>query len=598
MRTLACLKSYSRTLLPVLLSVACISGLRASSSQGHLSGLVLDPSGQPLSDVLVSLLRGPSLEVLPTLVKTNEFGRIHIRDLDSGTYQVLIKSAQYRSPVGRVINILPGRTAIVTLILQQLIDLERATEENQSVKTILSTGGDERLVLRSLPGFEGDPGAEKQSNWLFEEAALQVFTNAGLGSDYLVFPNESWGGTTTNFAMTDSLGARTEHIFAGQLNSGQDSLWRLNNFINQQWGENHSLQFRFGYGRLSFNQPSLSAMDNPQVLQNDTEYTAAAGLAKLLSLGIMDSYRLSPSVSFVWGVELSQIRSSDSEVFVSPNAEFQYAPSDAAVIRLTMSSKRSTLGNTVTLPDGRAINLASPLYISRVGDELSYGTSRYYQGSFAHALGSNSEMEVAYFDNRIFGGAVLVLAIFEYRGSPELFQLGDDQARTRGCRATMRRTITENVSAEFSYIRGTAAGLSSNLPDGMSYEFIFDAIGPQAYQAISTQLQVLVPVSRTDVTALLKLVPSGTPVTNVDSLSDIYETGNEGINLFIRQVIPLPAGVLSLLGLDFLTPQRVEALLDIRNLTNTSLARRLTSEGALALVQNPRSVRGGIAVRF
>ncbi|MGW8180535.1 MAG: hypothetical protein ACWGQW_17515, partial [bacterium] len=416
--------------------------------------------------------------------------------------------------------------------------------------------------------------------------------------DYLLFPTDSWGGTTTNFAMADSYGANTEHIFAGQLNSGQGSLWRLNNFIEHNWGDTHSIQVLFGYGRMSFDQPSLSALDNPNVLQNDMQYTSAAGLAKLLSLGVMDSYEVSPSLSFSWGVDLNQISGAGSEVFVSPNAELQYTPTDRTRVRFTMSSKRPTMGNTLMLPDGRSISLASPLYLSRVGDELSFGTSRYYQGSFSHALGADSEVEVAYFDNRIFGGAVPVLAVLEYSTAPELFQLRDGQAQTHAYRATVRRTFSPNISAELSYIRGTAAGLNSSLPDKMSYDLVLDSIGPQRYQAISSQLQVLLPVSKTHITALVKFVPVGKPVTNVDSLSDVYETGNEGINLFIRQVIPIPVGVLSLFGFDLISLQRIEALLDIRNLSNANLARQMTPEGAVVLLHNPRSFRGGIALRF
>jgi hypothetical protein len=484
------------------------------------------------------------------------------------------------------------------LILQQLIDISANTEENQSVKTVLRSAGDERLILRALPDFEGRLGSGEGSNPLFQEAALQVYTNAGPGSDYLVFPSESWGGTTTNFAMVDSLGARTEHVFAGQLNSGQDSLWRLNNLINYRWHDQNTFQVLFGYGRMSFTQPSLAAMDNPKMLQSDLEYTSAPGIAKLLSLGVMDSIQINPALSLNLGMELNQVSSGTSQVFVSPNAELQYAPTDQALLRLTMTSKRSTMGNTLTLPDGRAVNLASPLFLARVNDELNYGTSQYYQASFSHALGNDSEVEFALFDNRVFGGAVPVLAVLEYTESPELFDLGDGHLRSRGYRATMRKTINENIHAEFSYILGTAAGLGSDSPESVSYNLILDTVSTEPYQAVSTQLQVFVPLSQTHVTALLKFVPVGTPLMNVDSLSDFYETGNAGINLFIRQVIPLPVGVLNLFGLDFLTPQCIEALLDIRNLTNTQLARRLTPEGSVALLQNPRSVRGGIAVRF
>jgi hypothetical protein len=598
MSTLVCVRKLKRFLFPLVLPLLLIPAAQATPAQGHLSGLLLDSSGHPLSNVLVSLLQDSALETLPTLARTNESGRIHIRDLETGTYQVLIKSSQYRNPVGRVINILPGRTVIVTLILQQLIDIGAAAEDNQSVKTVLRSTGDERLILRHLPEFGGDLSSEESSKPLFQEAALQVYTNAGPGSDYLVFPAESWGGTTTNFAMVDSIGANTEHVFAGQLNSGQDSLWRLNNLINHQWHNQHTLQVLFGYGRMSFAQPSLAAMDNPSVLQGDHEYTSAPGIAKLLSFGVMDSFQINPSFSLNLGVELNQISGGGSQVFVSPNAELEYALTSRAMLRLTMTSKRSTLGNTLTLPNGNSVNLASPLYLSRVNDQLNYGTSQYYQGSFSHALGNDSEIELALFDNRIFGGAVPVLAVLEYASSPELLNLGDGHLRSRGYRATMRRIISEEVRAEFSYILGAAAGLGSGSPEDVSYNLIWDAVRTQPYQAVSTQLQVFVPVSQTHITALLKFVPVGTPLMNVDSLSDFYETGNEGVNLFIRQVIPLPVGVLNLFGLDFLTLQRVEALLDIRNLTNTHLARRLTPEGSLALLQNPRSVRGGIAVRF
>ena len=55
---------------------------------------------------------------------------------------------------------------------------------------------------------------------------------------------------------------------------------------------------------------------------------------------------------------------------------------------------------------------------------------------------------------------------------------------------------------------------------------------------------------------------------------------------------------LTFLGLDFISAYEIEALVDIRNLTNEDLGTVRTEMGDLSLVRNPRTVRGGISVRF
>ncbi|MEE8583661.1 MAG: hypothetical protein V3T83_02295, partial [Acidobacteriota bacterium] len=102
----------------------------------------------------------------------------------------------------------------------------------------------------------------------------------------------------------------------------------------------------------------------------------------------------------------------------------------------------------------------------------------------------------------------------------------------------------------------------------------------------------------TNLTALVKLMPHGGAVSTLDPFSDYYQTSNEGVNLFVRQVLPLPEGLFRFLGLDFLTPQHIEALLDIRNLTNERAGVLHTASGDVVLVQNPRTVRGGISLKF
>ncbi len=93
-------------------------------------------------------------------------------------------------------------------------------------------------------------------------------------------------------------------------------------------------------------------------------------------------------------------------------------------------------------------------------------------------------------------------------------------------------------------------------------------------------------------------MPGSSAINTLDGYSDVYETGNQGLNFFVRQIIPVPVGILNFVGLDFLASPRLEALLDVRNLTNDNVGVIRTNQGDVVLIRAPRSVRGGIAFRF
>jgi hypothetical protein len=506
----------------------------ASPSSGHLSGLILSEQGSPLSDVVVSLLQDSRRnESLPTLAKSNDVGRIHLRDLHSGTYQILIKSALYRSPVRRIVEILPNKTVVVTLILQQVFDFQSGGKENVSLKAILRNKEHQRLVFRVTPDLPGDI----------------------------------------------------------------HSIWRVHNFFDYELSERTSLRFLLGYGRMSFVQPSLALLSNPGGLADDTEFTSAAGTSKIVSAGVENHLGLTSWLSVTWGAQIDQLRSPRREFFVSPKALVQLSPDDITDVQFAAVSSRPNLGNTLRLPDGRDVSLASPLYITHIDNQVEIGTERHYQLSVRRALSPSTEVEGAVFENNYFGAVSPIVAVFQMVPEREVFRLGN--ARSRGARVTMRQVINQFLRVEASYIRGSAPGLSPGIDfDGMGETFLTTAAQQRLFHVVSTQLNVRIPQSGTFVTALIKFVPSQNPLVPLDPLSDVYEVGNAGVNLFVRQVVPVPQGFLAFLGLDFLAPEKVEALLDVRNLMNDDIGRLETAGGDVTLINNPRSVRGGVSLKF
>jgi hypothetical protein len=268
-------------------------------------------------------------------------------------------------------------------------------------------------------------------------------------------------------------------------------------------------------------------------------------------------------------------------------------------MRALMASKRSTQGNSVMLPEGGVVNLADAVYFSRVGDQLSLGTSRFYQASITQELNDETEVELAIYENRLFPGTAPVLAVLQYGPGMEVFQLSEKEAQNDGYRVTFRRNLTPEVKASVSYVFGNAVGIGSE-----RMALIFDEstmeefLQWQRYHCVATQVEAFIPPSRTRLTALIKFIPDGSPLTTLDAFSDHYQTSNEGINLFVRQMVPMPGGFLNFLGLDFLPAHQVEVLFDIRNLMNQDLGLLRTSLGDVLLVRNPRTIRGGIALSF
>lgn len=586
----------SRILTTLLFVVGFAAGQQclAQAGSGSLSALLLNESGQPLSDVFVALLSRSGDTSFPTLTRTDDRGRIFLSDLDAGTYQLNVKSARYRDPVSRFVEIFPDRTSVVTLILQHLLDFGEG-EENLGVKALLRTSGSRRLIFRALPGAGGAIPGQEEDRRPVEEAVLQVYTNGSMGGDYVSLPGDAASGTTTNFAaVMQSLGMG-QHIVAGQLNSGEESLWRIRNIVGYQLDDTHSIRMFMGYGRLSFESPGFSLLADPNADPEHGEFAALSGTSKLLNVGFEDNWRFGPALTLTWGVEVDRVRGGRSSSFVSPSADIEYRASDSTSIRLTLASKRQTIANTVMLPDGEPVTLATPVRIAHLGDRTLFSTGRHWQGSVTQDLSRDSQIQFAVFNNLTFGGGFPVVAVLGKGVEDAYLPLSEATTETKGCRVSFRRSLGDNLKAEVSFVQAAAPGLTS-IPTELSQ--LQASLGTRSYHAVTTQWEAYIPASGTHVTTLIRFVPNGNPLATLDAYSDIYDAGNEGVNIFVRQIVPLPQDLLGFLGLEFLAPQRVEVLFDVRNLFNDDSGTLQLASGQAHLVQMPRSIRGGFAFKF
>ncbi len=576
-----------------------VSQYGVAASPGSFSGRIQDPSGKPLSNILVALLhKSPEPAALPILIRSDEAGEIRLSNLEAGNYELLVKNSQYRSPNRNLVQVLPGKTTVLSLVLQQLFGRGSFEEENQKVKTVLRNAGDDRLILRYLPQGAGQDSVSRPLGAFLGEAVVQVHGNGGSRGAYPVVPGDGAGGATTHFALVQSVGTNSKYIVAGQLSSGATELWRLRNSVEFPLSDFHSFGVFVGYGRGNFDQPGLAPYDNPATLGNHLDYTPALGSTKVLSVGVQERLLLGNALSVIWGVELNQVDANQRQTFLNPNMELSFSPTEQTKFQVVMASKRMTHSGSLLLPGGEMLNLREAVYLSRVGNQLSVSTPRHYRGSITQQVTKNTAIEFAAYENQLFGETTPFLA--HSKDGPEHpgFQLEDEHAVNRGYRIMVRRRLGNTLKTAVSYIHGNAAGVSRDATLGSDEFALQKVLERRNYHTLNAEIEAYIPFSGTRLNALVKFASNGHPITTLDAFADTYETGNEGINLFVRQVVPVPGGWLAFLGMDFLSAYEIEALLDIRNLTNEDLGKIRTEIGDVSLVRNPRTVRGGIWVRF
>ena len=581
-------KMRTGLLLPFLLALLVVPVMGSSSDLGHLSGIVKDRSGKPLANLVVALVAQAGGEMLPVFTRTDPSGRLQFTNIESGLYELQVKSSAYQSPQGRVVEIPAGRTASVSLVLHQLLSLGPDDRENVGIKTLLRSAADKRVIFRTQENF---PGSEGRSRSLFEAASFEIYSNAGLGNA------DHSGGSTTNFAFRESLGT-ANHVVAGQVASSADTSWRVKNLLTYDFGDDHSLQLLMGYGRINNGHPNIATLEAP-FAGNQPYYPSAAGAANILSLGMQDRLTFGDLLSLNLGFELNKVRGGIEQTIVSPNAELTLQPFDSTSLQARVTSKRETLGDTIDLPDGERVNLTDAVSLSMLdGHPTELARARFWEASLTQQVSAATELQLAAFRNQFFGASIPFFALVG-GPAPEFFKLSNSVSENSGYRLTLKQKFGENFKASLSYVNATAEGLDSPGPSLLVERGVLETlIRRQGFHALAAQLDAVIPATSTKLTALLKAVPGGHPITSLDAISDFYQTGNKGISLYVRQVVPVPVSWLEFLGLDFLQDYKFEALLDVRNLTNEEFGIIRTAQGNLVLVQNPRTFRGGIAVNF
>lgn len=482
-------------------------------------------------------------------------------------------------------SVASGSTASLSVILEDFAEsITNDNPQNWSLKTVMRSTADRRVIFRELSDESGDNRADTPFS---RSGAMSIASQAALNSDsYQSRSMTSQGGVTSSFAFSEPLGERSRMIVSGQLDYGAGSFWRLRNTYNYRPDKDHDYRLSVGYGEMSANYraaPGVSSSMDSDLMRSGVE---------TLALGFEARAKLLDILSLEYGFDYSHLDYGVERRFFYPSIQLVVHPTKAWNVRSSFTSQRVSDTSTVTLPDGELLNLSEPTLITMVGDEVRMSQVMHAEVAAERILDKSTAVEVAVYQDRTRGPGLplMVTTVTQEGRRSQVMELSEDDSSQRGVRVSVKRQLSERLRGAVIYAYGDAVDIGNS--DRMMAHGALEAGALANYlrrrnqHSVTGRLDAVLPLTGTRVLTTWRWY-SGNPVTPVDWFSDRMDIATKSTNFEIRQCIPMWG-----------TAGQWEVVLDLRNVMNQGGGVLPTSDGEIVLNRNPRSLRFGISIGF
>lgn len=603
------MKRLLRTLpIVLLISLSTAPVALGAKSGGSITGKIKNKDGETLLGAIITIFKQQGDGGTISFTRSDRKGAYSIPNLSPGSYYLQVSRDGYQPLTQQNVKIERGKTTMLDVILQEFLGfvVNDNDPRNWDFRTVVRSTSDRRLIFRQLPtggdeaaGVYGLPPLDRHT--LSREGVFQrggtvhVASSAGLsGENYAVFPNHGRNGLLSNFAYAEPVSEHGRLIFAGQLNSGYDSLWRVKNIYNYRPEPGRDLKISLGYGRLSLNAPSLGSVGQPARFFSQENVGTRESGTQTLGFGFEAREKIMDPVSMEYGFDYSRVSYGTTRSVFSPLLRLIITPGGTWNVEAAIASRRVSDNNIAILPDGETINMMEPTYIAQIDGEVHLSKFKHAEVSLAKSLPDETSLEVAVYQDRMDGpGMPFLISRQSVRGRhSQLAQLTEDQSAQHGMRFVMSRRFLDFLSGSIAYVYGTGTALSNAdgaIASDVLARDLLQYMQRSYYHSLTSEVHATIPRTKTNFTTVVRWHP-GNPLSPIDLFYDRQDTLSRSVNFFIRQAIPLPEFMAS--------AGRWEALVDVRNLLDQGKERMRTNDGDLILTRNPRSVRFGLNLNF
>jgi hypothetical protein len=561
----------------VKISLILLALLRVSVSEqalgatgGALAGVIKDSRGMPMAGALVVLLEGRFNPKILSRVTTDGEGKFEVKDLFPGWYSLKVSAARYIPLIKTGIKVAAGKMSSLNLMLENLYERtglgggnENGSGSNEDIESVLRTASSTRPILRILDSASGEEpqiqaDMEAHSGSSAKSSGFRGLVNL-YAAAYSADPDLMTAGSTfTEFALVKDVNPRLSWVIAGVVSDSRfaevDSMLRFRNISG------HNPSVRFSLGQLPY-LSSVSAIADKS-LQTMSLY----------NVDFQDELKVSEVLSFIYGAELQGTNPAGDARRFRPRWAVNFQPSRTNRFSYLHTTSLPRMNRSLNLPEGESMVLSSP-FQHDFGSPLNLGTRRisHSEVSAEQKLGTNSLVIVgAYSDDYANRRA----------GLYQIPAYGQLPYSAKGMRVAYRQAFFSRLDGVVGYTYGSGIKAGGQLTE----------LTPENFHMLVAKLVTQVAHSGTEIAATYRWI-SGYSLTVIDPYQEIFESSSPGVSFMVSQAIPYVGRFI---------PGKLEAQFDVRNLfaKDTSELHNSATLRRLEFVQPPKSVRGGIQLKF
>lgn len=591
-----------KTVTSLVLGVACLA-LPSVSYAGHIAplsgsiaGSVKDPGGKPQLGAVVQLLNHQ--ERVIDRVLTDERGEFKILGLLPNFYSIKVTVASFVPAIKKDILVQPGMRSVLNVNLSTLfssIQLSYPTLDNGSImsddwKWVLRSANATRPVMRLLDEDPNLATAEQTRTAMFSGTRGMLRVSAGDRPVGDLAGNPA--GLGTAFALATSVYGANNLQVMGDVGYGTQlgapaAAFRTS--YSRNWmGESPELS-------VTMRQLSLPGRFGAAVSGQDSGLPAL----RTMSAALDNHSELAENLSLQYGFAMDCISFLDHLNYFSPYARLTYQLGEGSEIEFAYTSGNARPDLARYAADEEDLQRGFDTLdlfprVSMLGGQSKVQRGQEYEIGYARKIGSRKFEVSAYRESvsnlalslvapqGLFGGADLLPDIFS---GNSIFNAGNFD--TVGFSAGVTQNFGDHLSATVIY--GSTGALTtdrhelvSNSPDELR-----SMIYAGRRHAATTRVTGSLPWTGTHFIASYQWAAGGDRWMDTGNLYSTHSMRPlPGFNILIRQPIP---------GLG----RRIEATADLRNLLAQGYLGISTLQNQqLLLVENPRSVRGGLSFIF
>jgi len=590
----------------VLAGAVCFAGAGLGQAAsplrmaGAITGFVTDAAGVPQMGAAVILINRQERQFQRAL--TDDRGAFRFLGLAPDLYSIKVTLAAYVPALKKGILVQPGMASVLNVNLNTLfssIQFAYPPIENGSLMTdewkwVLRSASPTRPVLRFDGGTlsRGTEAAGSRRTAVFSDTRGVFRVSAGEGPVGSGTANEADMGTT--FALATSLYGNNMVQVSGNVGYGS------------QTGV-PAAAFRTSYSRnIAGGSPEVSVTMRQLFLPGRvgaalTGNEMALPMLRSMAASFDDRTKLTDELSVQYGFTLNSISFLDHVNYASPYARVTYALDGNSELSFAYTSgdARPDLAgkgqqDADMQRDLNTLGLFPRVSLRDARARIQRGEN--YELTYTRKVGSRTYQLAAYRE-RVSNAALSLVA------PAGMYSAGDILPDLLTGTSTFNAGNFESM--------GYTAGVTQNLGDHVTAAVMYGSMG-----AVTAENREIVSNSPDELRSMLHAgrrraatarVTATAPWTGTHFIASYQVTGDHrwasaghiystaadpqmpGLNLYVRQSIP---------GLSML-PWRMEATADVRNmLAQGYLSLGIAGGQQLLMVENPRSVRGGLSFIF